>query len=261
MHIYETLAKYQKGIDIRHSDDYVFYMNHRHMFSDITMYRFLFDAKDGFDIVRANIIIHALKNKDILDKSITYAFKESEMKTEDVEQYIQEKMMNRPFFKDNGIKIYIPIFSRAINSYYYGQYGKILTEPYSKLLSKYQTSCIDLFEMYNFSLYDSLFTKLVVVYKDEKICVVYHFDFRTIYIINDQGRLDAKIALFDKFIKRIDLSHVIERIKPVIDCYLKDDKEGMLDALTDNKLVSYKLIQKIKKNERRHNRLLERKAR
>ncbi len=260
MKLYEMLSKYQKGLNFTKTEDYYFYLANRHLLSGIEMYKFLLDVHNEFDVIRANIVIQALQNKAKLEKAILYAFKESNMKTDEVEKYIADEMINAPYVKENGIKIYVPVFSRAINSFYSSQFGKLLKEPYSKLLTSFNTSCIDLFELYNFSLYDSLFTKLIVTHKSEKVMAVYHYDFRTIYIINDQGRLDAKIPLFDKYMKHPSTNRIIERIKPVIENYLDDDKEGMFQAMIQNKLISQKLIYKIKHRDYRINRLLERKA-
>jgi len=261
MHLYETLAKYQKGANYRKSEDYLFYVQNRHLFNNIEMYKFLLDAKDEFDVIRANIVIHALKSKKHLEDCILYAYKESKMKTEEVSNFMHEQMVGLPYIQETATKIYVPVFSRAVNSFYYSQFGKLLREPYSKLIDNYESSCIDLFEMYNFSLYDSLFTKFITVYRDENVMAVYHFDFHSIYIINNQGRLDAKIALFDKYIKHPKYERIIERIKPVITKYLEDDKEGLYQVLIDNDLISEKLIYKIKHNEFKFRHSLERKAR
>ena len=261
MHLYDTLIKYQKGIDFHKSRDYEFYNEHKHLFNSIEMYKSLIDVKNEFDVIRANIIIQALINKKKIEEVVLYAYKKSFMKTEDALSFVEEHIKDLPFLNENNLKIYIPIFPRSINTYYCNQFGKLLCEPYNKLLDKFDTSCVDLFEMYNFELYDSLFTKLITIYKDDDVMVTYHFDFRTIYIINNQGRLDAQIALFDKYLKKPNYDHVIERIKPVIDRYINDDKEGMLNTLAEKRLVSEKLINKIKHNDFKYEKKLERKAR
>ncbi len=261
MHLYENLAKYQKGINYKKSEDYYFYMANRHLFSNIEMYRFLLDAHNEFDVIRANVVIRSLQNKEKIEKAILYAYKKSDMKTEEVADFIHEQMVGLPYILDGTNKIYVPIFSRAINVFYYSQFAKLLTEPYSKLLDKYTSSCIDLFELYSFSLYDSLFTKFITIYRDKKIMVVYHFDFRSLYFINDQGRLDAKIALFDRYLKKRDTSKIIERLKPVVEAYLDNNREDLYKALIDNRLISEKLIYKIKHQEYRFKHKLERKAR
>lgn len=260
MHFFETLSRYQKGVNFHKSGDYYFYINNRHLFSNIEMYHFLLDAKNEFDVIRANILIQAIQNKEKFEKVIIYAFKESNLRTNEVAKYIEKEVENLPYLVDGNNKIYIPIFSRSMNVLYNSQYGKLLREPYSKLITNFSTSCIDLFEMYNFALYDSLFTKFVTIYRDDKVMVVYHFDFKTVYIINNQGRLDARIALFDKYLKNPDDMHIIERIKPVIERYLDSDREGMYQSLIANNLISEKMIYKIKHKEYRFQRKLKRKA-
>lgn len=261
MHLFDTLAKYQKNMNYKKSEDYLFYVANRHLFSNIEMYRFLLDVKNEFDVIRANIIIRALQNKEKIENYIVYAFKNSDLKTDEVSAFIENKVKGLPYLLDGNNKIYVPIFSRTVNNFYTSQFAKILKSPYSKLLTNYSSSCIDLFEMYNFALYDSLFTKFVTVYRDKKVMVVYHFDFKTIYFINDQGRLDARLPLFDRYLKHIDLTHMIDRIKPVVEQYLDDNREGLYQALIANNLVSEKMIYKIKHKEYRFKRRLERKAR
>lgn len=260
MGLYDTLAKYQKGIDFHKTVDFAFYMEHRHLFNSIEMYKSLFDVKNELDVIRANIIIQSLLNKKKIEELVIYAFKKSFLKTDDALKFVQSNLENLPYILEGENKIYVPIFSRSLNEFYSSSFGKLLCEPYNRLFDEFETSCIDLFEMYNFELYDSLFTKLVTVYKDNNVMITYHFDFRTIYIINDQGRLDAKIALFDKYLRRPNFNHVIERIKPVIEKYLDNNKDGMLNMLAEKKLVSERLINKIKHDNFKKEKLLERKA-
>ncbi len=260
MHFFETLSRYQKGVNYHKSEDYYFYVNNRHLFSNIEMYHFLLDAKNEFDVIRANILIKAIQNKEKFEKTIIFAYNKSDLRTDEVAKFIKKETASLPYLVDGNSKIYIPIFSRSVNSLYTSQFGKLLKDPYSKLLTNFSTSCIDLFEMYNFALYDSLFTKFITIYKDNKVMVVYHFDFKTIYFINNQGRLDARIALFDRYLKNVDDSRIIERIKPVVERYLDNDREGMYQSLIVNNLISEKMIYKIKHQEYRFKRKLKRRA-
>ncbi len=260
MNLFPSLAKYQKTVDYRKTEDYLFFVANRHLFNGIEIYKSLLTPKDEFDVIRANIVIQALRNKKTLDEVIVYAYKKSELKTEEVPDFVKEQTAGMPYIGEGQNRIYVPIFSRAINSFYFGQYGKLMKEPYNKLINGYKSACIDLFEVYNFDLYDSLFTKLITIYRDEKVMVVYHFDFHTIYVINDQGRLDAKIALFDKYLKNPKNEHMIERIKPVVEKYLQNDKDGMCKVMLDKNLISERAMYKIKHAEYKWKRTLMRKA-
>lgn len=247
MQLFKALEKYQKNKKsfLRTSEDVTFYLANRHLFSNIEIYKPLMVPENEMDVIRANAVIRAIQNKKKLDEIIVYAFKESKMKTDEVKDFIHERMTGYPYIKDGSKKIYVPIFSRPINDFYYDDFGKLLVAPYNSLIDDYNASCIDLFEVYNFSLFDSLFTKLITMYKDEKVLVAFHFDFRSIYIINDQGRLDLKIALFDKYIKKPRFNNMIERIRPVVNAYLKGDRNEFCKALVDNELVSERLMHKV----------------
>lgn len=209
------------------------------------MYRFLMNPNDEFDIIRANIVIRALMNKNFLDETILYAFRDSKLKTEEVKAFVNERRSDLPFIQEDGYRVYLPIFSRSINEVYDKHFGKLLTNPYGKLINDYQASTIDLFEVYNFELYDSVFTKLICVYKSKHLSAYYHFDFRMLYFVNDQGRLDIKIALFDRYLMNPNFDHILTRLKEVANAYLNDNREDMLNALLNNGFISGRLYEKI----------------
>ncbi len=251
MKTYYYLSRYQKHHNFKKRDDYYFFLEHKNLLSNLEIYRFLDNPSDEFELIRANIVIHSLLNKIKLDKAIQYAFGSSKMKTSEAIEYVYSQMEGLPYIRDANKKIYVPIFTRAINMLYYQDFGKLLQSPYNSLIKHFDSSCIDLFETYNFALYDSLFTKFVKVYQDEEIMVVYHFDFQSLYVINIEGRLDAKIALFDKYMHKPMTNHIVERVKPVIEAYKNDDRDAFYNALIENNLVSSRLINKIKRKEAR----------
>lgn len=249
MKLFETLERYQKHVHFHKSEDYFYFNENRTLLIPLEMYRFLNTPKNEFDVIRANIVIRSLLNKKVLDDAIEYAYRESMMKTNDAIAFIHERMTGLPYIQEGEMKIYVPIFSKAINLLYFQDYGKLLKAPYNLLFTEFDGSCIDLFETYSFSLFDSMFTKLITVYRDENILVAYHYDFRALYIINNQGRLDAKIALFDRYIRKPVTNHIVERVKPVIEAYVKDDKEAFLNALVENNLISHRLVNEIMKKD------------
>ena len=254
MELYSTLSLNQKNKTFLKNSEYVFYLDYRHLLDKVPQFKFLASSDDDFDIMRANIVIKSIINKTEIEEAIAFAAKKS-METygilnrEYIDGFLKERISDLPYLNDGANKVYIPIFTRALNIIYTTDFEKLLKAPYDKLLKDFSTSVIDPFENYSFSLYDSFFTKLLKVKETKKEAAFYHFDSQTIYFINSQGRLDSKIALFDKYLKRINTNHILERIAPVVDAYLKDDKEGLYSALLKNDLVSQKLIHKIKHNE------------
>lgn len=260
MELYKTLAKYQRNRSYKHGDDYRLYKSYRYLYANIDIYSFLRNPKDEFDLIRANTIIRAILNKKEIEDAIIFAYRDSPFKNKEANQYVLEKLENLPYLMEGNLKVYVPIFPLSINSLYSQRFAKLLKAPFSRLLKDYSRSAIDSFDVYNFSLYDSLFTKLVPIYKEEKVMVMYHYDFHTLYFINNEGRLDAKLPLFDRYIKRPNYNHIIERLKDVTDSYLHDDKEALFEALMKNELISEKLIHKIKHNEYKFNKKLAKKA-
>ena len=246
MNLYKWLEKNQKNRNINSSRDTLFYLENRHLLANIPLYKKFENTWDDFDIIRADIILHALLNKARLDEAITYAYKTSKIKTEDLKDYIFERMTDHPYLMMGKEKIYIPVFPKGINALYTNSFGRLLTSPYNTLLTEFSASCIDLFEVYNFALFTSMFTRLIKIYEDEHLLVMYHYDFRTLYFINDQGRLDAKLALFDKYVKKVNATHISRRAQPVVKAYLRDNRELLYEELIKNEFVSEKLINKIK---------------
>ena len=70
----------------------------------------------------------------------------------------------------------------------------------------------------------------------------FHYDTNTIYIVNSQGRLDLKIVLFDKYIRRPVYNHMLERITPVVEQYFANDRQNFIKSLLDNKFISNKMF-------------------
>ena len=255
MDLYSTLTAYQKNkSSLNKSQEYAFFLNYRHLLEKLPQFRFLASADNDFDVMRANIVIKSLINKSEIESAIEFASKKSlEMygiiNRDYIDNFLKERMADLPYLSLSNSKIFIPVFTRTLNSIYTDDYERLMKPPYDNLLKEYSASLIDPFETYNFALYDSFFTKLLKVKETNDVAAFYHFDSQTIYFINSQGRLDTKIALFDKYIKKIDSNYIVERITPAIDAYLKNDIEGLYNALAKGNLVSRKLIYKIKHNE------------
>lgn len=251
MRLYKTLYKYQKRKAFRKSEDRYFFLANRHLLNEHKHYRFLLYPKDEFDVIRANVVIRSLLNKRVLDEAILYAYRGSHLKTEEVRDFVQERMTGLPYVPLGNLRVYLPIFPRVVNEIYFRNIGKLLSEPYAKLFEDFDGALIDPFEVYGFKLYASLFTKLIPVGGDDKTRAFYHFDFRTLYFLNDQGRLDAKIALFDRFLVHPDQDHILDRLKDVVTAYVNDDREALLSALEKRGFISSKLIARIHKRDHR----------
>ncbi|MDY0345126.1 MAG: hypothetical protein WCX85_01400 [Bacilli bacterium] len=250
MNLYQILEQNQKFQKFLDSEENLFYLKNRIVLERFPMYKHLAQVSTDFEIMRSNIIIRSLQNKKAIEAAVRFAVKNNDVIKREKDMvffrtFIREKIIDLPFANDQKTRLYVPIFNRVINQIYSEEFEKLLLTPYDKLVDEFETLVVDPFEIYNFSLYDSLFTQFVKVYSDDDIMAVFHYDFQAIYFIDKQGRLDNKIALFDRGIRHPDFHHILERIRPVIAAYVTSNKEAMLQALVDKKLISEKLINRI----------------
>lgn len=252
MSIYELLEKKQrKSSRFRQKEEHSFFMKNRDILNKLPRFAMLYDASDrDFDVMRANIIISAYLNKVAIEEEITNVsrYLEKDSKTDHVKFLlaIKERTIDLPYFVLNKSKIYIPFFSLALNLIYFKEPEKLLTYPYNQLKENFADSAIDPFDIYGPSLYDSLFTRLVKIGTNGKEIAFFHYDTNTIYIVNSQGRLDQKIVLFDRYIKQPNYTHMLERLKPVVEAYFSNSREDFINALYESHFISDRIYWTIK---------------
>ena len=254
MGIYSLLQRYQNSsYSFTKTEEYRFFFNHRDILLKYDKFSKLFEiSNDDFDMMRGNIIIYAHLNKVAFEKEVkslhNYTTKNGK-KFEKVKFMadLKDRMIEAPYFNEDKTRIYIPFFSRSINMIYLKEPEKLLDYPYSELEGSYKESIIDPWDTYGAELFNSYFTRLVKVGTNGKEIAYFHYDTNSIYIVNNQGRLDSKIALFDKYIKNPVLNHMLERLKPVVDAYFEDDRIGFINALFNNQFISNKMLYIIRK--------------
>ena len=252
--IYRYLAKYKKKVNIHTSEDYRFYVKYAPLYASIlSFYKFGITETNPFRIICSNIIIKAMLNKDLIEDNLDeFALLATQHYEVSKDEYIKQKVWNlleennNPYFSMGKSRIYVPIFSRSLNLIYNEECSKILEYPYNNLIEKPKTSCVDLFDTYNTALFESPFTSLILIKKDKTSSAFYHADFETIYIINDQGRLDLEIPLYDRYIKNPDQHRIITKIQDVVDAFYSNDLNKFVKSLYDNHFISKKLYVKIK---------------
>lgn len=220
MKIYELLLTNRRPHLVTTSREHFFYQENESLLTYVPELLPFINSKDDFDLICANIMIEGIKNylaiHDYFD-----ALTSAKLDT-----------LVKPLFTFNGVPIYCPFFSISNNLLLANGLGTKLT---------LANDAIDMFETYNFALFESNLTSLVHVGGDVHTKAYYHYDFHTIYIINDQGRLDVRISLFDRHLVNPDFRNVLDRIKPVLLAYYAGDKNAFLKALASEKLISPKL--------------------
>ena len=214
------------------SEEYRFFIENRHQLIKLPQFIHFYEVDNNpFMVMRANIILHSIANK----RSIEEAIKSSKDINKDL-----------PYYEENSNKIYIPFFSRDLNQIYANEPEKLLTSSYEFLKEDFVGTLVDPFDTYGSEIYNSSFSHLVKVTSVDKESAYFHYDTNTIYFINEQGRLDASIVLFDRYMRHPDCSNLLERIKPVVDAYFAFDREGLIDALYNNGLISSRLLRLIR---------------
>lgn len=251
--LYETLEKKQKKrTSFEKSEEYLFFLENRGLLSKIPRFAFMDNPQaDEFDIMRANILINSYLNKTLVEEEMVN-FEEYSKKGQPIDhlkllQTLREKMVDKPYFKDDKDKIYITFFSRTLNQLYNREPEKLLNPPYSDLKEHFADTVIDPFETFGAELFNSNFTRLIKIKEEENITAFFHYDTNTIYFVNNQGRTDSKIVLFDKYMHHPSYSHMIDRIKPVVNAYFAHDRTALINALHDQELISSRLLYQIHK--------------
>jgi hypothetical protein len=248
MSIYDEFETHQKANPFATSSEALFYNEHAYRLSGVEPWANFLKPLDSFSTIRANILLRGLLNKERIEKLFHDKMKEEELPHEErlsLRDYMASGMANLPYLLYEGTKIYVPFFPASLNALYAKDWKKLSAAPYARLVRDYQAATIDAFDYYGYTLYDSYFTRLVAIRKTPKVLASYDYDAEALYFINDQGRLDAKICLFDREIKTPVKTHMVKRIEAVADAYLANSKEKMIQALVEGNLISSSLMHEI----------------
>ena len=242
--------KAKRRNDFEKGEEYTFFLKNRHLLADMPMFAHFNEInKEPFEIMRANIIIYSYFNKTELEEeihSLSKSIKASKNNHNDFVDALREKMINEPFYQDDELRIYLPFFSRSLNQTYINEPEKILTYPYNGLEENFKDTVIDPFDTYGSNLYNSRFTHLVKVKSNGKETAFFHYDTNTIYFVNEQGRLDESVVLFDRYLHHPNYANILERIEPVVDAYFAFNREEFLKKLHENGFISSYLLNLIR---------------
>ena len=255
MSFFDKIARKQRKTGFYSSTQMAFFNANRVLLDQIPLFARFMKTTEPFDIIRANIIIQSILNKKAIEEAYSAKKKgekkESKKRSTSIAKYMDKTLSELPFFEMEEGKIYLPIFPLSLNRMYTKDYEKLSKAPYEALLHNFESIVIDPFDTYGADLYNSYFTKLVLVEKNRIGAAYYDYDADAIYFVNQQGRLDAKLCLFDKYLYNPNHNHMLKRITPVVAAYYKGDKEEVKRLLVENKLISSKLIYKITSDENR----------
>jgi hypothetical protein len=251
MMLFKRLAKKAKQIRLSRSSEYHFFLKYRYLLVKYQVFIPFFNLDDEFALTRANIILKGLLNKKSIDHALE---KEAEASIEEsgriqhhkIRQHIVSTLKLPYVFTVQDKPFYIPFFNRTMNYIYAEEPDKLYDYPYDRLFESFATSLIDPFENYNYDLYLSSFTPLLDIgIGDASSHAFYHPDFQTVFIINNQGRLDVKIHLLDRDLKKPNKHEIPNRIKTCLIHYFNNDRQKFIHQLHLEGLISEKLYKKV----------------
>ena len=254
MDFFKELEKKQSSTPFSRSGAMNYFLRNSGILADIPPYSIFSKATKPFDIIRANILIAALSNKECIETMFMERLKEDrklgvESSQESIVSDVKKKMLDLPYFQDGNTKIFVPVFPRSINKIYSDNFFSFQDRNFKKLLTHFEALLIDPFDTYGPELYNSFFTKLVKVKTVKGEVAYYNYDSYEIYIVNEEGRLEVSIPLFDRGLHRKNTNHMLERIEPVLNAYFENNKEEFVKRLVDNKLISSSFVYKNKHDE------------
>ena len=243
-------SKAKRRNAFKQSEEYHFFIENRHILMHLPQFIHFYDTEnDPFQVMRANIVLQAFVNKNKMEKEADNLDKYLDSGKKNHDSFVKsfhEIISELPYYQESNDKIYIPFFSRSLNQIYLNEPERLLSNPYSELKENFKGTLVDPFDTYGSEIYNSHFSRLVKISSVDKETAFFHYDTNTIYFVNEQGRLDARIVLFDRYIRHPSYSHMLERIKPVVDAYFAFDREGLIDALFNNGFISHRLLSLIK---------------
>lgn len=252
-YIFDKLAKHKSKKNYLNTEDYIYFK--REEFNLLKLKSF-FDLNSiseyEFKIVVSNIIIKAIDNKKTIEGIVElYQQRCFEMNLvfskEKCRLLVKEELEKMRYFETEGVKIYIPIFTRAMNIIYTTEPEKLLEYPYNELKDNFEASCLDMFDLYGYELFHSSFTHLNLIKKGKTSAMFYHFDFETLFVINDQGRLDLQISLFDDGLKIPNKHHILRKLEEVANAFYSNDRDLFINTLLKNGFISDKMHNRLYK--------------
>ena len=248
--IFKILEKYRNKLYFLNSSELRFFNKYKGLLKMNQSFFDYLEIDNDFDVIKANIIIKSIINKEELDKVFDESSKNVEFNQtpEDFSKHFDECIKDLIYISFEDVNIYIPFFNTQTNYVYYKDHEKMRDYPYFQLKKKYDTFVINPFNTYNIYLFDSEFTDLVKISEDDTCAAYYHPEFNEILIINNQGSLDNVIYLFDRFIKNPNKKNIIERIKPLVEAYFNNEMNDFINILYKNNFISYLLFSKICKS-------------
>lgn len=226
-----------------------FFNEHYTLLSPFECYRHLMKANSPFERVRANIVIRALLNKKQIESAYLKALKEESDLP--LSSRMEMTLEGLPSLLLPEGKNYVPVLPRSLLGLYSKDFEKLAEAPYSELLGSYEGLLLDPFDLYGTKIFASSFApSLFPIYGSPLGLSAYEEENERLYMIDNQGRLETEIALFDKRLASVDKKELPMRLYELSRAYYENDHDLFLQLLVEGRLVSGELIRSLGKNRR-----------
>lgn len=200
------------------------------------------DVSTLFGLIRACIVLEGLLNKKTLDRYLR-SYLPEQLEKDFVRQSMQAKL---PYMEENGKKILIPTYPRHINELYANNITQLLVEPYDVVLKNNKAYNINPFMEYGYNLFDSVFTRLIVLdTRDEYSKAFYHPQFETVFIIGSGGSLIQSFPIFDEGVKQRRLDGMFDRLNLLLKYYYANDFKGFFENFVSLGFMSKSLFEEV----------------
>ena len=125
--------KAKKRPSFEKTEEFKFFIDHRYILEKYPKFSFLYDSDDNeFNIMRANIILRGLLNKEIIEDEIDNinSHMQSGVKVDHAKfvSTLREVTIDLPYLVDDKIRIYI--ISHYLGIFAYGNFTKVLRRFY-----------------------------------------------------------------------------------------------------------------------------------
>ena len=185
----------------------------------------------SFDLIRAYIVIKAFENKKTIETNLDKSYEECHK--------------DLPYIQINEERIYVPFFNRKINALYDKNYKDLSNEENKYLEKDFIKVALPMFTEYNFQIFNSNFIKLTKVAEENNLVAYYSDEFKTVYLITNEGALDNSIPLLGVKNKKFD--EFKDSVLDLLNSYFNYDRNAFIEKLHKYNFITEKQYQKIMK--------------
>ena len=220
------------------TEEFNFYDNHAMLFNQST--RQFVDTYLPSLLIKADIVLHSLNNKEIIDEEISnYSYEQLQ------KEFLVKNILNDLiYFTFDGINIYVPTYDKEVN--------KLLSENLSSFKKENEIfiknknhKVINPFSYYKNKIFESRFCRLIkldVSHNNDEF--FFHLDLNTLFVINS-GNIKTEFPIQPSKENKIDL---FKRLNKIAQGYFSLNEGDFLNLLLETKLIPNNVYKEVVKD-------------